>query len=459
MQVAVRPRRSTLGVSLAAAGVVAISPLAVSTPVASPPAIASAAVSLAAEYNPLQPWIDAFGTASAGAERIGGVFMEAPGVLLQQFLANQAGYLDELLRDPGSIGSVFNQIAANVDAAFLASTLLGYDQNTDGTLAVQSLDGWHEILRQQIPKILPAGTPAQTTDLITQVLNVLSSPLSGVAMGFAGPFISPAVALVNSLHSVVTSLAAGDLTAAVQHVIDIPANIVDGALNGANLNLDGLVPLLNQAGLLSPGTTLHNLNIQFGGLFSPGVTGFAEENIGGSIFNAVGLNTSTDMMGFPLDLEITGRAIGPLSALVSLSQIIAKAIGWSGTGNPLAVASDVQESAPTGDPEPRLLSASVSEDDVATDEVSSDEDSVVTETVSSKKTADAADDATDEVTDVADDESGEAEADDPVAEESESEAAESAEDDSADDSSADEPTKDDGADDSGAAGDATDSTE
>jgi hypothetical protein len=45
----------------------------------------------------------------------------------------------------------------------------------------------------------------------------------------------------------------------VQNVIDIPAIIVRAALNGANLNLDGLVPMLNQAGLLAPGTTLHNL--------------------------------------------------------------------------------------------------------------------------------------------------------------------------------------------------------
>ncbi|MGV0803591.1 hypothetical protein ABQF26_41810, partial [Mycolicibacterium elephantis] len=59
----------------------------------------------------------------------------------------------------------------------------------------------------------------------------------------------------------------------MQGVINIPADIVGAVLNGANLNLDGLVPVLNNAGLLSPGTTLHNLNIQFGGLFSPGSTG------------------------------------------------------------------------------------------------------------------------------------------------------------------------------------------
>jgi hypothetical protein len=340
MQVAAHPRRLTLGVSLATAGVIAVSPLAVSIPVVSSPAastISSAAVRLAADYNPLQPWIDAFQTAGASAKQIGDSFGNAPAVLLQQFLANQAEHLGEVLKNPGSIGTVLGQVGHNIQAAMLASTLLGYNQDEDGfILSQQALDGWHEILRQSIPKILVEGTPPQAKDLIQQVLNVLSSPLSGVAIGLAGPLISPVVALVNSLHDVVAALVAGDFTTAVQNVINIPANVVGAALNGANMNLDGLVPVLNQMGLLAPGNTLNKLNIQFGGLFSAGVTGVYEDGIGGSIFNAIGLNTDTDMMGFPLNLDITGRALGPISALMTLGQIVAKAIGWDGTGNPLA---------------------------------------------------------------------------------------------------------------------------
>jgi hypothetical protein len=338
MQVAARSRRLTLGVSLATASVIAISPMAVSAPIAhvpTPPALSSAAVRLAADYNPLQPWVDAFQTAQASAGQIGSTFLQAPAVLLQQFLVNQAAHLGEVLSTPGSIGTVLGQVGHNVQAAIIASTLIGFDQRTQYLLSQASLDGWHDILRQSIPKILPEGTPPQAKALIEQVLNVLSSPLSGVAMGLIGPLISPVVAFVNSLHDVVTAAVAGDFTTAVQNVINIPANIVGAALNGANLNLDGLVPLLNGAKLLT-GTSLNSLNVQFGGLFSAGVTGVYEDGIGGSIFNAIGMNTDTDMMGFPLNLDITGRAIGPIAAFVTLGQIIAKAIGWDGTGNPLA---------------------------------------------------------------------------------------------------------------------------
>jgi hypothetical protein len=189
--------------------------------------------------------------------------------------------------------------------------------------------------------LLKAGTPPQAVTVVKELLNVLSSPISGIAMGMIGPAVSPVVAVVNSVHNIVSALVAGNFAAAMQGVINIPANIVGAVLNGANLNLDGLVPVLNNAGLLSPGTTLHNLNIQFGGLFSAGAVGVdpatgEPTSIGGSIFNSIGLTTSTDMMGFPLDLEIPGIGIGPMGALVAFGQIVAKAIGWSGTGNPLA---------------------------------------------------------------------------------------------------------------------------
>ncbi|QZT63131.1 outer membrane porin GjpA [Mycolicibacterium austroafricanum] len=392
MQVAAHPRGLTLGVSLATASVIAVSPLLVSAPVASlpaAPAISSAAVHLAAGYNPVQPWIDAFQTAWADTEKIGDTYFAAPSVLLQQFLANQAEHLGEVLKNPASIGTVLGQVVHNVESAFLAGTLLGYDTDEDGLLSQQSLDGWHEILRQSIPKILPEGTPPLMKEVVQQVLNVLSSPLSGVAMGFAGPFISPVVALMNSVHEVVTALFAGDVKTAVQNVIDIPANVVGAVLNGATLNLDGLVPVLNSLHLLAPGNTLHNLSIAFGGIFSAGVTGVYEDGIGGSIFNSIGLSTTTDMMGFPLTLDIPGQAIGPISALVSLGQILAKAIGWDGTGNPLV---------PDGEPENGLVSTATTTNESPTT-VPSAAISPVSVTVSSDTVADAATPASESTTD------------------------------------------------------------
>ncbi|WP_244602241.1 outer membrane porin GjpA, partial [Mycolicibacterium sp. NCC-Tsukiji] len=286
---------------------------------------------LTAAYNPLQPWLDAFNTASANAGRIGEAFSEAPAVLLQQFLANQISHVGAILQNPGNIGAVIQDVGQNVKSAITAATLLG-TKPEDWTIA-GSNDVWHGLVAQMLPNMLPTAGNPQASAIVTQVVNVLASPLSGVLMGLVGPGISPVVALVNSITKIATSLAAGDAMTAAQAAINIPAAMVNGFLNGANLNLDVLAPLITKT--MPAGNELQKLNIQFGGLFTAGVTGMDMTGIGGSILNSLGLTAETVLApGFPL--EITGQGIGPIGALVNLSHLLAKAIGWSGTGNPLA---------------------------------------------------------------------------------------------------------------------------
>ncbi len=354
-------RHTRAGICAAATAAVVAAPLLQSAPVAAHlpalPSVSTAAVQLTAAYNPLQAWQDVFEAAGANVQKLGAEFSAAPAVLLQQILANQVTHLRTILQNPGSIGTVLGQVVNNVQAVVQAATLLNTDYNTGQ--AFGSLDGWHYMALNITPKLLPTENDPRATQVITQVLNVLASPLSGVLIGLAGPAISPVVALVNSLTAAGAALSTGDAMAALQHVINIPANVVGGFLNGANLNLGALVPLINGSGLLTHETTLHDLSIQFGGLLTAGVTGVdpvtgAANNIGGSILNSLGQVVTTGVMGFPLDLPIAGQGVGPIGALMSLGQLLAKAIGWSGTGNPLAPAA-ATEPAPT----PNALSVSV----------------------------------------------------------------------------------------------------
>jgi hypothetical protein len=344
VEIAVRSHMRAGVIALSASAIV-LSPLAPSTPAVhlpSPSEVSSAAVRLAAAYNPLQPWIDVFQTAGADVQQLGQAFFQAPAVLLQQILANQVTHIGEVLKNPGSIGTVLGQVAKNVGAVVQAATLLNTDYN--GPQIYGSADGWHNILVQEIPKLLPTVGNAQATKLITNVLNVLASPLSGVAIGLAGPLLSPVVALVNSATAVIKSLMAGHLVAAVQSLINIPAQMVGAVLNGATINLNGLAPLINNAHILSDDTTLHGLSLALGGLLSPGAVGDGGTSgtvfgVGGSIVNALGQSLTTSMMGFPLDLDIPGQAVGPIGALIGFGRALAKALGWSGTGNPLAAKS------------------------------------------------------------------------------------------------------------------------
>jgi hypothetical protein len=327
MQAAVRPCL-TASVAVAAAGTLALSPMALPQPAthtASLPQLNSS-VRLTA-YDPIAPWIDAINTAAAGATTIANAAGSTPFPLLQQIVANQLTYLGEVLQNPGNFSKVLTQISANIQAANEISTLINADYATIVTATGQTLDLWHSLARYAASVVFQANPVAGT------LLNVLSSPASGVLIGLAGPMLSPAVALSNSVQTIVTALSqpTPDLTTAAQTVLNIPASMFNAALNGATVNLGAVTSAVNNSGLLPAGITLKSLTISLGGLFTPGNTGLAN-GIGGSIFNSVGVD-----VGLPgWDAVLAGHAVGPIAALTVMGQLVAKAIGWSGTGNPLS---------------------------------------------------------------------------------------------------------------------------
>lgn len=171
---------------------------------------------------------------------------------------------------------------------------------------------------------------------LSTVLNIASSPVSGVLIGALGPVISPPVALFNSMGAVLADAAGGNLTAALAGLIDTPASAVDAFFNGATLNLDPLAPVFNP--FVSSGSggaeELTGLSLAFGGLFSPGQVvegtgGPAYYGVGGSLFNALGLD-----LGFlPPDefaggrIEIPAIGVGPIAATAGLINVIGLALG------------------------------------------------------------------------------------------------------------------------------------
>ena len=87
------------------------------------------------------------------------------------------------------------------------------------------------LMFSEIPGFLPASDAAE----ITPIINFLASPASGIIMGDLGPDIAPWVALCNSIT-------AGD---------DFNTTLADMAgafFNGADLNLDSLIPTIERVG-------------------------------------------------------------------------------------------------------------------------------------------------------------------------------------------------------------------
>lgn len=281
----------------------------------------------------LTPWIDQYNIASQNATQLLNTFYDAPGIGLQQLVANMSGYLQDFFNDPTSstITTVSQEMQANLAAVLSGFTLQNATSETTNTVTQHTIDGLvvggglaggHAFLFNNIP----AYSPPDQQAVISEVFNFLASPDSGLIMGALGPEISPWVALFNSVS------AGDDWNTTL-------ANMVGAYFNGADLNLDSLNPLINGSGFLPAGMEVKSLDLAFGGLLTPGSVGGSYGggvggSVGGSILNSLGIFVS----GVPAlnYRDIPSQAVGPLGAFEGWAQAIGSLLGWDGSGSPLA---------------------------------------------------------------------------------------------------------------------------
>ncbi|WP_154677692.1 outer membrane porin GjpA [Mycolicibacter icosiumassiliensis] len=325
---------ATAGVVIAGTGLIAATPV---VPAQAPAVPTVVDVALTGLPGFLDTWQDVINTTNANISTLKDNYMLAPGVAWQQLYANAMGYLNQFLNDPSSstLADINTQIQEHLVAVRDGYTLpLDVDSDTMTVVTRHTIDGstlaGHGFLLAQVPGYLPAGTDM---DMVNSIINFMVSPLSGIIMGMLGPGISPWVALLNSITD-------GDSFS------EIVANTVGGFFNGATLNLDFLLPSVNDAGFLPAGMSLDHLEFAFGGLLSTGSVGLTTYQalgpggvvdasvpvVGGSIFNSLGLQ----MVGVPGLGQILahGNAIGPIAAFEMWGQIIGALLGsdWNGVG-------------------------------------------------------------------------------------------------------------------------------
>jgi hypothetical protein len=340
MRQALRPY-ATAGVAIVGAGLVAVTPVA--TPLSALSDIQSRGVQLTAGG-----FADVLSEASANFTQLYNNFALAPFVGMQQFIVNIQGLLGELQNgtDPSTVLAEFQADLTSIASAFTLTnagmddadftTLVGQvtkhtlDNYNDlsGLLTTHDLTIGHTLLESVLPSFLPADVDP---DMVSGIVHFLSSPLSGMIMGGLGPLLSPIVALINSI-------ADGD---SFEQILASP---LDGLLNGATLNLDSLIPVIESAGLLPEGATINSLDFALGGLLTPGTVGAgpyadaagdAVTPVGGSIFSSLGLNlTVPDALGIPgpFTIDVPSYAVGPLGAAVGWEQAMGAVLGdgWDG---------------------------------------------------------------------------------------------------------------------------------
>ncbi|MEB3067947.1 outer membrane porin GjpA [[Mycobacterium] vasticus] len=322
MQLAPKPY-VTAGIAIAGASLIAVPPVT--------PALPSASGVQAPAIQLTGAWEDAFNAGSANLTQLVNNYGLAPGVGFQQSLVNMVGFMQMLINDPASLTAASEQMQDNIKAVFTSWDLINADDATKAATTAFTIAADHNLLLSQIPGFLP---PDIDSNLVNTVLDFMSSPLSGVIMGALGPSISPWIALSNSISD-------GDSFS------EIIANMTGAYFNGATLNLNFLLPMINNAGLLPAPMQIDNLEFAFGGLLTGGEVAHKPWEIydsngdpaltvpvvGGSMINSLGIN----LLGVPVlgSLGFEGHAVGPMGAWLSFSELASQLLGanWNVAGD------------------------------------------------------------------------------------------------------------------------------
>ena len=251
MHIAVRPYAAA-GVALLSAGVIAVSPVAPQMPAvqAAERALTSANVQLAASVDPIELWVQVFQTAAANLTVIGQQVAANPTPILSQVIANQVASFTALGNSLQSSAQTVNQIFQTAPDAL--QTALG--QLQDGNI-VGAVDTFNNNI--VIPLTLAALQVVSDSlrPVVSTVTNfgkafaTLPDDLFAVVLPMTYPLLSAVNAIVQTTQDVSDGVAAGDAGAVVNALVNAPAHLVGGVLNGAGSILGGLLPA---AGILTP---------------------------------------------------------------------------------------------------------------------------------------------------------------------------------------------------------------
>jgi hypothetical protein len=249
MYAAVRPY-ATAGVALLGAGVIAISPVAPMPDLqALHRTVSSANIELYAMVNPIERWVQVWQATSANLSAIGQQVAANPAPILAQIIANQVANATELGTKLEGTAQTITQIFQGAPTA--VETAVGQFQAGNIKGAVDTLN--NAILIPLVLAALQVGSDAlipvvNTVQNVANVVATLPNALFAVALPLTYPLLSAVNALVQTTQDVVDAAAAGDAGAVVNALVNAPANLVDGVLNGAGTIL-GFLPA---SGILTP---------------------------------------------------------------------------------------------------------------------------------------------------------------------------------------------------------------
>jgi hypothetical protein len=250
MNVAVRPY-ATAGVALLGASVIAISPLAPPMPGAQAlqRTVSSVGVELSAAVNPIENWVQVFQKSAANLGAIGQQIAADPAPILSQIVANQIAAFEDLKTRFDSNAGTIKLILDGAPNAI--ATARGQLQSGD---IVGAFDTFNN---QIVIPLALAGVQAVsdlTRPLVSTVNNfakafaTIPDAVFQVILPMTFPLVSTINAAVQATQDVYDGVVAGDPAAVINTLVNLPANLVNGFLNGSGT----ILGFINAPGLLTP---------------------------------------------------------------------------------------------------------------------------------------------------------------------------------------------------------------
>ena len=250
MNAAVRPY-TTAGVALLGASVIAISPVTPSMPdvQAMQRTVSSVGVELSAAVNPIENWVQVFQKSAANLGAIGQQIADSPAPILSQIVANQIAAFEDLKTRFDNNAGTIKLILDGAPGAI--ATARGQLQSGD---IVGAFDTFNN---QIVIPLALAGVQAVsdlTRPLVSTVNNfakafaTLPDAVFQVILPMTFPLVSTINAAVQATQDVYDGVVARDPGAVINTLVNLPADLVDGFLNGSGTIL-GFLPA---PGLLTP---------------------------------------------------------------------------------------------------------------------------------------------------------------------------------------------------------------
>ena len=377
----------TAGIAVLGVGAIALAPIQPlpgnTAGLAPQRVVGNLAVELTAAVDPITLWVETLQTTGANIGKLFEFYLEQPFPLLQTIGANIGTYFEEL--GNGNAGLIPEQISANLEKFFLAPWDPGtcatdpcndpplYDGDYISNVPITNeLPFLGAISQQQLYQTLPLAL-ADDPDLLialAPLLGFAATIYSGQLSGLVGPLLAPLAVLTRSFTAIGEYFEAGDVQSAIFELINIPANLFNGVMNGAGyLDLTGVVNAIQPLP-----DVIKAIGLNLGGLVSPPVPveGTLEEPTalnGGTLFDNIAVDAEVDL-GFKVEVKSPGLPVSWFGSVIGLGQFL---------GDELLVTPPPPPPPGAAEPETAKLAAPVDIAPPALTEAPADEAAPVTE--------------------------------------------------------------------------------